>query len=80
MYFVYVLKSSIADKSYAGYTSNVQIRLAQHNSGETKYTRIYKPWIIIHTESYSTQKDALDREKYLKSKMGRRWLKENLFN
>lgn len=33
------------------------------------------PWILVYFEKFDTQKDAITREKYLKSAAGRRFLK-----
>lgn len=78
-YYIYILKSLVSKKSYVGYSMDVDARLAQHNKGESNFTNKYKPWTVIHTEMYETQEEATDRERYLKSRSGRRWLKSNIF-
>ena len=79
MFIVYVLKSKIAQKSYVGFTYNIGRRLKEHNSGKHFYTKRYLPWEIIHIEQFNNFEKAKEREKFLKSTSGRRFLKK-LFN
>jgi len=75
-YFVYILKSKSARKSYVGMTNDVDRRLAEHNSGKHFYTKRYLPWEMIYSESCGNLESARKREKYLKSATGRKFLKE----
>ncbi len=79
MYIVYVLKSSVANKSYVGFTDNLQRRLAEHNSGLSSFTKKYKPWNLIYRENFKNYDDAVKREKYLKSASGRKLVLKQLF-
>ena len=76
MFTIYVLKSESGIKSYVGVTNDIERRIKEHNSGKHAYTKRYMPWDIIHTEKFSTFKEARSREKYLKSTSGRRFLKK----
>jgi len=76
MYKVYVLKSKVAKKSYIGFTDNLERRLAEHNSGKSSYTSKFSPWEIIHVEEFDKFEKARDREKFLKTTSGRRFLKK----
>jgi putative endonuclease len=62
---------------YVGQTDNIQRRLAEHNSGKSKYTQTYAPWKIIYLEEYHNRTDARTREKYLKSTAGKNILRKN---
>ncbi len=77
MYFVYVLLLSNR-KKYIGQTNNLERRLSEHKSGKSKYTKGYKVEKLLYVEEYTTRKEAMDREKYLKSGQGREWLKQFL--
>lgn len=57
---------------YIGYTTNYKKRLQEHNNGKNKSTKPFRPWKLIHLESFLNKKDAKTREKYLKSGWGRR--------
>ncbi len=79
MFTVYVLFSEKYDKIYIGYTSNLEQRLLSHNKLAKKgWTVSFRPWEIIHTESFEQKKDAMNREKQLKSYRGRVWIRETL--
>jgi putative endonuclease len=79
MIYVYVLKSDKDGRYYVGMTQNLVRRLKEHNSGRTKSTKGYRPWILIHHEAYPNREAARKREKYLKSGYGKQWLK-NKYN
>jgi len=79
MYWVYVLQSEKFAKSYVGYTDNVQRRLSEHNAGKSNFTSKYKPWKLKHIESFNLKGEAIKREKFLKSKSGRKFLKDVVF-
>jgi len=79
MFTVYILKSLKNSKRYIGYTSKEALnRLHDHNTGSNKWTRENGSFITIHTEAYDNKKDAIRREKFLKSGQGRKWLDENI--
>ncbi len=76
MYTVYVLYSESHNKIYIGYTSDLEDRLLSHNVMGTKgFTVKYRPWRVIHTESFLEKTDALKREKQLKTAKGREFIR-----
>ena len=67
-FYVYMLKSidKIKNKTYVGYTTNLQRRLLQHNNNKgAKSTRGYK-WIIIYKKKFLSKSKALSYEFKLK--------------
>jgi putative endonuclease len=78
MIFVYALWSEKLYKRYVGVTENVDARLKQHNLGNNRFTSGGIPWVLYYTESYTTRTEALKRERFLKSGVGRAWLDKNL--
>jgi putative endonuclease len=78
MFTVYVLKSLSVAKCYVGYTSDLEKRILDHNSGLSKYTSRYCPWKLIYKEEFSGRSEAMKREKYFKSYEGRKWLYQNI--
>jgi len=72
---VYILKSFVANKTYVGFTNDIDRRISEHNFGKSMYTKRYMPWRVIHTETYDTMIEAQKREKYLKAASGRKFLK-----
>jgi putative endonuclease len=79
MYYTYILLSKKINKTYVGATNNLERRLKEHNSGESKFTKQYQPWTLFYSEEYQKWVDARKREKYLKSCAGRKFIKK-LFN
>ena len=77
-YFVYVLKSELNGKTYTGHTSNLNQRLKEHNAGKTKSTKPFIPYKLFYFEEFNSRQDAVIREKYLKSGVGRDFIK-NIF-
>ena len=52
--------------TYVGYTNNINNRLRLHNNGKgAKFTRGRK-WKIIYKEKFSTKKEAISREFFIK--------------
>ena len=74
MFEVYVLKSKKDGIRYTGYGKSAQERLRRHNKGDYRFTKGHRPWEIIYTEEYKTRSEAVKREKFLKSGVGRAWL------
>jgi len=75
MFTVYVLKSLKNSKRYIGYTSKTaNIRLHEHNAGSNTFTRKNKPFILVYTEQYKEKVKALQKEKFLKTGQGRKFL------
>ena len=75
MFYVYALKSSIRNYIYVGLTNNIERRIAEHNKGENLTTKAYRPFELIYSEEHETRVDARLREKYLKSGIGKEFLK-----
>jgi putative endonuclease len=79
MYYVYVLYSVEYNKTYTGFTSDLESRLLHHNHPKNHgWTARYKPWKMIYHEDFSSKKEAMTREKQLKSAAGRLFIKNNL--
>ena len=75
MFTVYVLYSEKFNKIYIGYTSDLEQRFLSHNELATKgYTIKFRPWEIVYIETFDTKKEAMIREKQLKSSRGRTFI------
>lgn len=76
-WYVYVLQNK-RRKWYIGSTYNLRKRILRHNSGKNTATKYGVPWKLIYCEISINKQDALSRERYLKSGMGRKYLKNRL--
>ncbi|TSC94994.1 MAG: putative endonuclease containing a URI domain [Parcubacteria group bacterium Licking1014_1] len=77
MWYVYLLQNK-QGRWYIGSTNNLQKRILSHNSGKNQSTKHWIPWKLIYCEISLNRNDARVREKYLKSGMGRKYLKNRL--
>jgi len=56
----------------------MQKRILAHNSGRNRSTKHGIPWKLVYCEIGLSKDDARFRERYLKSGMGRKYLKNRL--
>ncbi|WP_445666297.1 GIY-YIG nuclease family protein [Fodinibius sp. AD559] len=77
-YYVYVLYSLKDNNWYTGFTSDLRSRVKEHQLGRTNSTRHRRPLKLIYFEGCLNKADALARKKYLKSGMGKRYLRNRL--
>ena len=75
MFFVYAINSLVRNYIYVGLSNNVERRLIEHNNGENRSTKAYAPFELVLKERYATRLEARQREKYLKSGIGKEFLK-----
>ena len=79
MFTVYILYSSTFNKSYVGFTNDLEARFKSHNELGTKgWTIKFRPWKPIHTEEFDDKKEALAREKWFKSGVGREYISREI--
>jgi len=78
MYYVYVIRSRKDKQFYTGFTRDLQDRIQEHNTGRVASTKERGPFELIYYEACLSEQDALAREKYLKSGMGKRYLRNRL--
>ncbi len=78
MQYVYVLLSDKDTKLYTGCTSDLRTRFSQHQNGEVTSTKSRGPFRLVYYEACTNKDDAYSREKYLKTGMGKRYLKNRL--
>ena len=86
-FFVYILFSLKDRKLYVGQTNNIKRRFLEHNSGKIESTKARRPFVILHQEEFLTRREAMKREKFLKSlysarfkqKLVKEYLEKNKF-
>ena len=75
VYYVYALRSLTRNYIYVGLTDNLERRVYQHNHGLSTTTKPYAPFALIWSRSFLTRADARRKEKYLKSGIGKEFLR-----
>ena len=78
MWYIYVLESLKNANLYTGFTDDLRKRVEEHNNGLSRSTKPYKPWKLIYYEACLNKRDAMRREKYLKTSQGIRLMKRRL--
>lgn len=78
MFYVYVIRSRKTGRLYTGSTNDLRKRFNQHNKRKSTWTKNRGPWDLIYYEACLNEEDTRSREKYLKSGMGKRYLKNRL--
>ncbi len=79
MYSVYTIYNNKHKKIYIGQTNEIIDRMKLHNNHVFKnsYTsRFDGEWQVIYNEEVPTRREALKREKQLKSYRGRQFVKQ----
>lgn len=65
-HYVYMLECKDGTL-YTGYTVDLEERIKMHEAGKAaKYTRGRGPFRLVHIETYSTKREALQREYAIK--------------
>ena len=80
MYYVYVLQSELDNRFYTGFTKNLEKRVEEHNSGISRSTKGRIPFKLVYYEFCLNLKDAMKRERYLKTTWGKRYIRNRVSN
>ena len=66
--FVYILGSEGkgGSRTYVGWTTDLEKRLAQHNAGTGAKSTRGRRWALLYAERYRTRSQAMSREWHLK--------------
>ena len=77
-YYTYVLRSERIHEFYTGTTSDIAKRIQEHNKGCVTSTKSKRPLNLIYFEACRNKDDAFRRERYLKTGMGKRYIRKRL--
>jgi len=67
--YVYVLGSGDGNggyRTYVGWTTDLDARLARHNAGTGARSTRGRRWVLLYAERYDTRGEAMSREWHLK--------------
>ena len=79
-YYVYVIQSS-EGYNYKGLTEDLELRMKQHNDKSLSFwTKRGTGWKLVYNEEFNSKSEVLKREKWLKTGVGRNYLKRILNN
>ncbi len=77
-YYTYVLISKKTGNLYTGVSADLRKRIGEHNNGSVPSTKYRRPLELIYYEVCLNKDDAFRRERYLKSGMGKRYIRNRL--
>jgi putative endonuclease len=77
MVVVYVIRSREGHQ-YVGCTEDLDRRLWQHRNGLAGWTKRGTGWALVYTEEFSTLSEARRRERWLKTGVGREFLRDRI--
>jgi putative endonuclease len=68
MYTGYIIYSVILDRYYIGYTGDSMVtRVKKHRANHKGFTGKQADWNVVHIEEYVSKKEAMQRERQIKS-------------
>ena len=77
-YYVYIIKSAEGFR-YTGFTEDLEKRLIEHNEKEMSFwTKRGTNGNLIYKEEFGNKSEALEKEKWFKTGVGRDFLKNNV--
>lgn len=80
MWYVYLISSdAVEGQRYIGLTTDLERRLAEHNSGKSVHTAKFKPWHIVMYVAFVDERKAASFERYLKSSSGHAFANRRLW-
>ncbi len=80
---MYAIYNPVKDKIYIGHTQDLDQRIKRHNNLLPNKSKSYTSknkgiWVLVHLELFNTRKEAIIREKQLKSSRGRKFIREKI--
>jgi putative endonuclease len=78
VFYLYILQSEATGRFYIGQTQDVPERLAYHNANYSKSLKNRGPWRLVYAEQYKSRREAVLRERQLKSWKDRRMIEKLL--
>ena len=80
VHYVYLIESlGNPAHRYVGETTDLDRRLAEHNSGKSSHIAKHQPWRLVTYIAFSSQRKAQAFERYLKSGSGHAFARRRLW-
>jgi len=79
-YYIYALYDPKQNRFYIGFSEDLNRRISEHKSGKIKTTSKMSSLELVYYEACLSKKDAMKREKELKTGFGRGYIKRRLTN
>ncbi len=80
MHYVHLIESvNFVGQRYGGLSTNLRVRLAEHNAGKSAHTSKFKPWRLVTYLAFSDPAKAFEFERYAKSGSGHAFANKRLW-
>ena len=76
MHYLYILYSEKIDQYYSGQSKDVTTRFRKHNKGHSAATKKGVPWDLKKVIGFTTKKEAIQAENWLKRMKSRRVIEQ----
>ena len=74
-YYTYIIESHSNFRWYIGHSNDIERRLTEHNSGQSKSTRGKGPWKLIFLKSFDNNLEANRFELKLKKLRNKEYIR-----
>ena len=64
--YVYILGTADGQRTYVGWTTDLEKRLAAHNAGKGARSTRGRDWRLLYAERFKNRGEAMSREWHLK--------------
>ncbi|MGK9476555.1 GIY-YIG nuclease family protein [Melioribacter sp. OK-6-Me] len=61
-FFTYIIFSPSKNRFYVGSTNDINRRLTEHNSGQSKSTNSGKPWKLVFFKEFTSRSEAISHK------------------
>ena len=74
LFLVYIIYSKKLDRYYTGYTTDIDKRLSEHNSGISTFSSTASDWILKWNKAFNSHEEAMYEERRIKNKKSRKYI------
>ena len=74
-YFSYIIESEKSKRWYYGHSIDLERRVIEHNTGQTKSTKNKGPWKLIFKRQFDSKLEAIKFELELKKLKNKEYIK-----
>lgn len=72
----YILRSDRSGRYYVGQTEEIQNKVKEHNNGEVRATKPWRPWTLLFERRFATRSEAVRWERRVKRRKSRAFIEQ----
>ena len=78
--YLYIIKSQKNNRYYIGSTNDIERRMHEHSSGQSKSTKNTRPWELVYLKKFDNIQQARREEYRLKKQKSRVIIEKLIIN